>query len=105
MVEEGVGTPLGMGGQLLCGPSLEQRTVQALEEIQSVAGAIGPKAATWRDALRDVHAHIYGERRSVDDPLNSTGLIDAYRRLYDELLQLSTMLDPDISRREPEVPE
>lgn len=107
MVEELDDAPVAWGPDrgTEAAPSLEQRAAGALDEIQSISDALAPRASVWRNALRDVHAHIYGERSSERDPLTSTDLIDAYRRLYDELLTLSAMLDPDISAPDPEVPE
>jgi len=87
------------------GPTLEQRSTRAVQEVRSAADQLGPQADAWKLALRDVHAHIFGERTSELDAALHTGLIDAYRHLYDEMLRLSTLLDPDISARAPEAPE
>ena len=84
--------------------TLEQRSSRAVEEVRSAADALEPKADAWKLALRDVHSHIFGDRTSVLDDALNTDLIDAYRCLYDEMLRLSTLLDPDISRRDPEAP-
>ncbi len=89
---------------LRTGLNLEQRSARAVEEVRSAADLLEPQAEAWMLALRDVHSHIFGDRTSaLDDALN-TDLIDAYRRLYDEMLRLSTLLDPDLSRHDPEVP-
>lgn len=86
------------------GSTLQQRSSRALEEVRSAADTLGPKADAWKVALRDVHSHIFGERTSALDEALNTDLIDAYRGLYDEMLRLSTLLDPDISHRGPDVP-
>ena len=89
---------------LRAGLNLEQRSARAVEEVRSAADLLEPQVDAWKLALRDVHSHIFGDRTSVlDDALNAD-LIDAYRRLYDEMLRLSTLLDPDLSRHGPEVP-
>lgn len=89
---------------LRTGLTLEQRSARAVEEVRSAADLLEPQADEWKLALRDVHSHIFGARTSVlDDALNAD-LIDAYRRLYDEMLRLSTLLDPDLSRHDPDVP-
>jgi len=90
---------------LRTGLNLEQRSRRAVEEVRSAANLLEPQADAWKLALRDVHSHIFGERTSVLDDAMNTELIDAYRHLYDEMLRLSTLLDPDISRRGPAVPE
>ncbi len=85
-------------------PLLEQRAVEALEELRAATDTLGPQAAAWRDALRDVHAYLYDERSSECGPMNGSDLVLAYQRLYDELRYLSMLFDPGVSRREPEVP-
>ena len=89
---------------LRTGPTLEQRSARAVEEVRSAADLLEPQAEAWMLALRDVHSHIFGDRTSVLDDALNTDLIDAYRRLYDEMLRLSTLLDPDLSRHDPVVP-
>lgn len=86
------------------GWTLEQRSSRAVEEVRAAAAALEPQAGAWKLALRDVHSHIFGERTSVLDDALDTDLIDAYRHLYDEMLRLSTLLDPDISHPDQEVP-
>ena len=86
------------------GWTLEQRSARAVEEVRSAADVLGPQADAWKQALRDVHAHIFGDRTSAFDDALNADLIDAYRSLYDEMLRLSTLLDPDIVRRDPEAP-
>ena len=78
------------------GPTLEQRSTRAVAEVRSAADQLGPQADAWKLALRDVHAHIFGEKTSEVDAVLNTDLIDAYRHLYDEMLRLSTLLDPDL---------
>lgn len=85
--------------------TLQERSVRAVEEIRSAADALEPQAAAWKQALRDVYSHLFGEQISTVDDAMSLDLVDSYRRLYDEMLRLSTLLDPDISRRDPEVSE
>ncbi len=89
---------------LRTGLTLEQRSARAVKEVRSAADLLEPQADAWKLALRDVHSHIFGEHVSVLDDALNTDLIDAYRRLYDEMLRLSTLLDPDLSRHDPEVP-
>jgi len=78
------------------GLTLEQRSTRAVEEVRRAADTLEPRADSWKLALRDVHSHIFGDQVSSLDDATSTALIDAYRRLYDEMLRLSTLLDPDL---------
>lgn len=75
---------------------LAERSLRAAAEIRRTAEALGPQAEEWQRALRDVHAHIYGVQPSEGEEVPGVHLVDAYRRLYDELLRLSAILDPDL---------
>ena len=78
---------------------LADRSLRAAEEIRRTAETLGPQAEEWKRALRDVHAQLYGEQESDAAEVWSGDLVDAYQRLYDELLRLSAILDPDLSAR------